>query len=76
MAVSIESEPPLVRKTFESATGASEATRDASASAGRFVRSPKVEYAGSARICAAAASAISARPQPTLQYQSEAVASR
>jgi hypothetical protein len=38
--------------------------------------SPKFEYVGSFAICAAAASPISARPQPTLQYHKDAVASR
>ena len=42
VAVSIESEPPLVRKTFASAIGASDATRSVSAAVGSFVRSPKV----------------------------------
>ena len=38
--------------------------------------SPKLEYAGSFAIWAAAASPISRLPQPTLQYQRDAVASR
>jgi len=40
--VSIESDPPLVRKTLEPATGAIEATRSASASVDGLERSPKV----------------------------------
>ena len=76
IAVSIESEPPLVRNTFESGTGAYEATRSASAATGGFVTSANVEYDSSCRICAATASAISARPCPTWQYQRLAVASR
>ena len=75
-AVSIESEPPPeVRKTFAASTGESAATRVASSSAGGFVKGPKVWYAASSRICWAAASAISARPWPTLQNQSPPVAS-
>src|SRR5205085_10380449 len=76
VAVSIESEPPLVKNTTEPSTGEMEATRSASARAGEFVRSWNVEYASSSRICAETASAISGRPWPMLQYQSEAVASR
>ena len=76
VAVSIESEPPLVRNTRLSETGASELTRSASSDAGRFERSPNVEYAGSAVIWAAAASAMSRRPNPTLANQRPAVASR
>ena len=38
--------------------------------------SPRLEYAGSFAIWAAAASPISRLPQPTLQYQRDAVASR
>ena len=43
VAVSIESEPPLVRNTRLSVTGASDATRSASSDAGRFEKSPNVE---------------------------------
>jgi len=43
-------------------TGANEDTRSASSIAGRFDRSPNVEYAGRRRICSATASAISPRP--------------
>jgi len=57
-----ESDPPLVRKTFESGTGARPATRSASSIAGRFDWSPKVEYADRRTICRYAASAISSRP--------------
>ena len=76
MAVSIESEPPLVRKTLESGMGTRPATRSASSSVTGVTMSPKVEYVGSFAICAAAASPISRRPHPTLQYQRDAVASR
>ena len=62
VAVSIESDPPLVRKTFESRTGASPPRRSASSIAGRFDWSPKVEYADRRTICRCAASAISSRP--------------
>jgi AcrR family transcriptional regulator len=75
VALSIESDPPLVRKTFASGIGAIDATREVSASVGGFVRSPKVEYEASSAICAPAASAISLRPCPTLQNHSPAVAS-
>jgi len=74
--VSIESEPPLVRKTFDPATGARSPTRSASSIAGRFDRLPNVEYADRRRSCRWAASAISSRPYPTLQYHRAAVASR
>jgi hypothetical protein len=60
--LSIESEPPLVRNTRLPGTGASSETRSHSSIAGRFARSPNVEYAESLRSCAAAASAISSRP--------------
>ena len=53
-----------MRNTRLSVTGASELTRSASSDAGRFERSPNVEYAGNAVICAAAASAMSRRPEP------------
>jgi hypothetical protein len=62
VAVSIESEPPLVRKIFEPSTGASEATRSASSIAGRLERLPNVEYAGSCISWPWAAAAISSRP--------------
>src|SRR5262245_39988019 len=75
VALSIESEPPLVRNTFASGIGASCATRSASASVGALVRSPKVEYDASSAIWARAASAISLLPCPTLQNHSPAVAS-
>ena len=42
-AVSIESPPPLVKKTLASGIGATEASRLASSSAGGLVKSPKVE---------------------------------
>src|SRR3712207_7396283 len=44
VAVSMESEPPLVRNTLLSAIGARLATRSLSSIAGRFEKSPKVEY--------------------------------
>src|SRR5881397_620047 len=65
-AAKMESEPPLVKNTRESGSGERSATRSASSMAGRFETSPKVEYADSRRSCAAAASAISPRPYPTL----------
>src|SRR5882672_8802217 len=40
VAVSMESEPPLVRNTRLSVTGARDDTRSASSDAGRFDRSP------------------------------------
>ena len=49
MAVSIESDPPLVKNTLASAIGASPATRSASAAVGGFIKSPNVEYAASSR---------------------------
>ena len=42
-AVSMESEPPLVKNTRESGSGEKSATRSASSMAGRFETSPKVE---------------------------------
>jgi hypothetical protein len=68
-AVLIASPPPVARKTFGSSVGASELSRCASASAGRLATSPKIEYVSSSLIWAATASAISARPCPTLAYQ-------
>ena len=64
------------RRPRASSSGASAATRSASRSAGSLAKSPKVWCAASVRICAAAASASSARPWPTLANQSPAVASR
>ena len=72
---STASPPPLVRKIFGLSTGTIAARRSASSSAGRVAYSWNDEYAASVRIWAAAASAISARPCPTLQYQSAAGAS-
>ena len=77
-AESTASEPPLVKKTRHPspiAGAASAAMRAASRSAGSFVKRSKHWYAARARICSAAASAISARPYPTAQYQSDAMPS-
>ena len=49
------------------------ANSSVSAAVTGFVRSPNVEYDANCRICAAAASAISARPWPTFANQSPAV---
>ena len=65
-----------MKKTAASGIGAIAATRAASSSTGSFESGPNVWKPASSRICAAARSAISARPWPTLQYQSDAVPSR
>ena len=69
MAVSTDSEPEPVRKTRASSIGASVRSRAANRSLGSFVNGSKQWYAARVRIWAAAASAISLRPWPTLAYQ-------
>jgi hypothetical protein len=66
----------VVRNTRASSIGARSLRRSARASAGSLATLPKMEYASISFIWAAAASAISWRPWPTLAYQRLALASR
>jgi hypothetical protein len=60
--VSTASPPPLVKKIFAWSSDERVAMRSASSSAGGVAASPKIDHASSVLICAATASAISARP--------------
>src|SRR2546423_3303078 len=75
MAVSTDSDPPLVRKTRLFGIGDREASRSHKASAGGLVKRSKVWKVSRTRIWAATASTISVRPWPTWQYQRLASAS-
>jgi hypothetical protein len=60
-------EPPVVKNTLFRSPGASSARRSASFAAGPLVSDHGLQYPIS-MICAAAASAISRRPWPTLTH--------
>jgi hypothetical protein len=75
MALSTASEPLEVRNTRAPSNGASSASCAHSASVGSLVNRSKVWNAARRRSCSATASAISARPWPTLQYHRLAIAS-
>ena len=75
-AVSIESPPPLVRKIRASGIGARSASRSAQLVGRAVADVAERRYASRRFICAATASATSARPWPMFAYQSDAVASR
>ena len=75
IAESTASEPEPAKKTRASGVDVSDTMRSASCSAGALVNGSKHEYVSIVRICSATASAISARPWPTLQYHRLAIAS-